>query len=276
MRMKSLKSITYLAPTEIAHMATHHLISGPTPALHDHDFYEVFWVDSGQVRHITAQGEATLSSGTMTFSRPEDAHALKATGPQATKITNLMLRSSEVDRLRSIAPEAVKRYWSDALQPHQISQTTRYVLAALSPLLGPGPTAARAPLHGLLLSVFAALDQGPSWPETAPKWLTDALSQPEIMIDGAKGLFAIAPRSTPHVCRIVQQHFGKSPSALINEMRINQAAQRLLQSQDPIDNVARDVGFETPGYFYRLFRAQTGESPRSYRLRMRSPGLITP
>ena len=73
------------------------------------------------------------------------------------------------------------------------------------------------------------------------------------------------PYTADHVRRIFKQVFGISMLSFLNWARLSGASDLLVHSALPITEVARRSGFENPGYFSRLFRAQYGVSPSEYR-----------
>ncbi len=55
------------------------------------------------------------------------------------------------------------------------------------------------------------------------------------------------------------------PHQFLLQMRLEQACRMLVESAEPISDIARDCGFEDPLYFSRRFRKFAGQSPRTYR-----------
>lgn len=65
--------------------------------------------------------------------------------------------------------------------------------------------------------------------------------------------------------RVINLQFGKSVPQLINERRIEDAKQLLLQTDAAVKVIAEEVGFNSLASFNRVFREITGESPTAYR-----------
>ena len=55
--------------------------------LHDHDFYELIWVQNGSVRHHMAELREDLREGDLLFIRPQDRHALQGRGEEALVVS---------------------------------------------------------------------------------------------------------------------------------------------------------------------------------------------
>jgi AraC family transcriptional regulator, arabinose operon regulatory protein len=71
--------------------------------------------------------------------------------------------------------------------------------------------------------------------------------------------------SEPHFFRRFRQATGSSPIDWLRRERINHARRRLLQSADPIQQIAEQVGYSDPFFFSRDFKRYTGVSPKDYR-----------
>lgn len=68
-----------------------------------------------------------------------------------------------------------------------------------------------------------------------------------------------------YISRLIKEQVGKNFSALITEMRIERAVTLLESSDLRVYEVAEKVGFNNLKYFYKVFKAATGKSPRDYR-----------
>ncbi len=73
--------------------------------------------------------------------------------------------------------------------------------------------------------------------------------------------------STGHFIRIFKSYIGCTPHRYALQCRLEKARELLKSTPLTVREVAYAVGFEDPQYFSRLFRADTGMSPREYRQR---------
>jgi AraC-like DNA-binding protein len=78
-------------------------------------------------------------------------------------------------------------------------------------------------------------------------------------------LAALCHLSEDYFIRQFRQSVGQSPLQYILERRVMLAAQRLLFSEDSIEQIALATGFGNRFYFSRIFTRQTGISPAAYR-----------
>ena len=65
--------------------------------------------------------------------------------------------------------------------------------------------------------------------------------------------------------QVFKKDTGKSFSVYLNNYRINLAKELLLRSNEPINYIAYQVGYQNQGYFYKLFKQHLNYSPREYR-----------
>ncbi len=72
-----------------------------------------------------------------------------------------------------------------------------------------------------------------------------------------------------YISRMFKQLAGKNLSEYILEEKIAYAKRRLLESEDTVLAIAKEIGFESPQYFSVVFRRQTGMAPGEYRHRKR-------
>jgi len=82
--------------------------------------------------------------------------------------------------------------------------------------------------------------------------------------------YAQALNSTPRSLNIhLKKGLGKTASALLQQRVALEAKRKLAYSQDTIKSIAFQLGFEDPYYFSRFFKRLTGNSPRSFRKKLR-------
>ncbi|SFH56563.1 response regulator transcription factor [Pisciglobus halotolerans] len=65
--------------------------------------------------------------------------------------------------------------------------------------------------------------------------------------------------------QVFKKDTGKSFSHYLNEYRIDLAKELLIQTNEPISNIAYQVGYQNQGYFYKIFKQYLQHSPREYR-----------
>lgn len=263
----------FIRDGEYFHFARKRLEARKPRFLHDHDYFEVFLVTHGAVDHWLPDGPVRLEQGSLVFVRPHDRHALQSSRNEAGEIINIAFRSEIAEHLGDrYAPEVQRRFfWHDRELPETYFLSgPRFERAVnLSSEIQPSRSSLAA-IEEYLLSLFTrVLDHHMLVDETVPQWLVSAAAaarRPEVFRDGAAGFVNAAGRGHEHVCRMTRKHFGMSPSAYVNKVRMEHAAQLLASSDQPINDISNDCGIENLSYFYRVFQRQYGTTPRQYRM----------
>ena len=67
--------------------------------------------------------------------------------------------------------------------------------------------------------------------------------------------------STSHLCRAFAAWLGRTPTAYLNDLRLQHARRLLSESRLSVKEVARAVGIPNANYFARLFRRKFGSPP---------------
>jgi AraC-like DNA-binding protein len=71
--------------------------------------------------------------------------------------------------------------------------------------------------------------------------------------------------SANYLSDLLSKYTGKSTQEHIHLKLIEKAKSLLWSTEDPISQIAYDLGFEHPSHFTKLFKTKTGYSPKEYR-----------
>ncbi|MCF7838228.1 MAG: helix-turn-helix domain-containing protein [Candidatus Marinimicrobia bacterium] len=82
---------------------------------------------------------------------------------------------------------------------------------------------------------------------------------------GIRSIAAAAGLSPRHLTRIFAEYTGQTVNGYITSLRLAHARRLLSTTDRTILDILNDSGFSCATQFYKLFRAQTGLSPRGYR-----------
>ncbi len=264
---------TYLSPQETFHFARKQLARRYPSKAHDHDYFEVFVIESGKAAHWINGVTQTLEAGQLTFVRPGDTHAFCADRRLGCQIINVMFRAETAAHLASRYYDTIGGRFFDASGPLPELHTLGPVRFARAVTVAEQLQTAERSLARIeeflltLMNRVAHVSSGVS--ASTPRWFAEACSaalSPEIFRRGAPGLVEAAGRSHEHVCRTCKTVTGFTPSQYVNRIRIEHAAQMLRSTEVSAEDILEGCGFENVSYFYRLFRRQIGLTPRAYRL----------
>lgn len=84
----------------------------------------------------------------------------------------------------------------------------------------------------------------------------------QVTLESAASVAKMSPKS---FCRFFKANTGKTLIEYLHELRIGEACRRLLETTDPISEIAFDSGFQNLSHFNRRFRALKGTTPRQFR-----------
>lgn len=260
------------------HAARSSIRRGDSFRYHGHDFAEMFWTDSGQGVH-RINGEAVpLRPSVLVFIRPADTHGFSALGGDALRQTNIAFPRATMTALKSrYFPRKRWAFWHNEKLP-AMWNVEPTLLARFNRWADDLAAAPREPFHieRFLLNVLGELlrERDDVLPEAAPEWLAQAcraIRKRENFSGGVEKFLALCGRSREHVARTVRQVLGVTPTDYVNRIRMAYARQQLEMGDQDILAIALDCGLGNLSHFYRLFREQTGQTPRAYRLAHRRP-----
>jgi len=93
--------------------------------------------------------------------------------------------------------------------------------------------------------------------------LAEHLQTPHSLQD----LAALAGLSVSRMCHLFKEQTGETITAKLNKMRLDKASRMLEITSRKIQDIALEVGFESPYYFTTKFTRQFGTNPTEFRKR---------
>jgi AraC family transcriptional regulator, dual regulator of chb operon len=241
-------------------------------AYHGHDFAEITWVVEGSGIHRVNGVRNTMEKGDLVFIRPQDQHALIASRETPFRLENIAFTKETLFHLRNrYFKQSIDWFWLNSKQPRMIRLEERQLvdLGKLTDKLRHAPRNAFH-LDCFLLHFFRLLGAGNVQMPCLelPDWLAQGLRKfngTESLRGGVYLLYKLAGRCPGHIARCMREHLGQTPSAWVNERRLEHAARMLESSNLTITEIAAECGFENLSYFHRLFQRKYGMSPLKYR-----------
>lgn len=244
--------------------------------LHNHDFYEWFYVEAAGGTHLLEGKHQPLVAGDMVFIRPEHTHGFKTRNSSEFTILNVALRCDVVEaflkrnnhlgdiwqkgapsakfRLSNLKVSSFTHFSRDLTNGGRMELDADWCLASLFRLM--------------------ARTEANETADDFPAWLSEALielSSPGFALDkGVHELVRVCGRSPEHVARQFRLHLKKSPTEWIAEARMGQACRLLETTNMSITEVALDCGIENLSHFHRQFKKAFGTTPLKHRKSNRS------
>lgn len=255
--------------------------------IHRHDFYEFFLVTRGRLVHCVNGGQQVLSQGDLVFVRPGDVHHYEVDGDSDGQFINMAYSSRLIAALFAFLddPKLQAGLVAPGISPcHTLSEmeTAEFQLAykRLNTILHKDKTLIGAEMKRILLNVVTRYLRSYSAVKdhSVPSWIGlvyRQMTEKENFTAGVARMLEISGKSHEHLCREFRKHTGKTPTAFVNELRLNYARNLLAAGGDRVLDIAMEAGFENLSHFYHLFRKAYGISPAEMRLRFK-PGILLP
>lgn len=243
--------------------------------LHTHDFAEVFWITEGEGQQVLPDEALPLVPGSLCFIHPKIIHTFRSAGQMI--LMNVAFPRAYYRWLTHGPHAAQARSLFQAPSPVRVQHRLGSAqLAQLNRLAAELLHARQREVHlsKFIFALFCLLEEGDGFqvaPE-APDWLQAALlliQEPKHARLGVPEFIRLAGRSPEHVSRVTRQWTGQPPQWVVREARLSLAARALTLSDEPILDIAADLGFENVGHFYTAFRQRFGAPPRQYRIQQR-------
>jgi len=244
---------------------------------HTHNYYEAFLVLEGQAVHQANGVEAPLQKGSLVFLRPEDEHCYLPPMSPSFQFVNLIITEEVIQTVVGFLGRGFDSVLdSTGGYPRHCDLTGgefERVQESLSTLmlfprvdLDRYNTLFRMTALDVLSCFFrqAMLYEHMDY----PAWLRHLVLEMQKKENYARGLpamYEISKYTPEHLCRAFQKHLQTSPTRFLNAIRLDEAALRLIYTNDEIIEIASDIGFENLSHFYHLFKERHELSPLRYR-----------
>ncbi len=274
-------------------------------ASHRHEFQEVVYVVRGQARHVTdlldeslthviRSATVTLLPGDCFVVSPDERHAFLE--PEGLVVYNIIftpeLLVGEGRWLASVPglddflflEPLFRREAEHAPKLHLDVGERTAALACIEAMeretatCQPGyELAARARLLELLVHLGRAWSRSQDErPAPIAAGQRDAVACATAFMEerysddlSLRAIADAAYLSPHHFSELFKKRTGLSPWEYLGKLRIERAQELLRTSDAPITEVAMAVGFSDSSYFARVFKTQTGLTPRDWRARHR-------
>lgn len=243
---------------------------------HCHDYYEIFIVSRGHAVHCVNGASISITTGDLLMMRPNDVHYYDQPSSKF-RIINMIVTVSVMEELFAYLGSGFDK---ERLLTPTLPPGTHIELDALEELLADfeqlvvskkimrekSDTFFRIVLFRLMVTCFpntpvTKTNSIPQWLH----WLTLEMQKKENFKEGLPALYRLSKRSEEHVSRMCRKHLNKTPTQLINEIRIDYATKLLLGTSMSATAVSERVGFESLSHFYHLFKEHFGVAPNQFR-----------
>ncbi len=245
---------------------------------HDHDFPEMFWIESGEGLHFINGRRQEVAAGFLCMMRPRDQHNFRGQREKSLAIMNIAFPARTLEHYRRrYFPKSNSYFWTKARQPFRVQledSTLRWLNQSARELSA--HTDSALVLDRFFAELFLRLgaDSASAAP-ALPGWLQQALDvyrTPEHFRGGIAGFVELAGRGREHVNRSLRRHLGITTTEAVNRARLRWAADELRFTDRAILAICFDAGYGNVGHFYKLFKRQYRTAPQAWRQRHQELG----
>jgi len=250
-------------------------------------FIHLLCLHSGAAAEVLHEGETITPSGPTVIWLPRGcAEYLEIPAGAAADL--LQLRSGAWHRYLPPSAESAYLALEGAIgilalpvEPDLVTSVSRSIAAIATEIATPARTGAASIMSSeLTLCVlrFWRLLASDSQPEEEGgsaeilgrfRRLLEERYHQQLRVADYAGLLGITPDRLHSLC---SRELKRSPSALIQQRVIKEAAARLEANSATVKQIAFALGFKDTAYFNRFFRKHTGETPGAWRRRVAARG----
>ena len=91
------------------------------------------------------------------------------------------------------------------------------------------------------------------------------MKKPENFIHGSERMLELSGKTREHLSRSMQKYYNITPTAYINELKLNYAINLMYSSTLSITDICYECGFSNISWFYKLFEREYGISPAKFK-----------
>lgn len=207
---------------------------------HTHTYCEIFYLKSGTCTYTVNQGQWHLEAGDLFIVAAGDPHSTRYEGKTSCERIIVFCKSDVLAGMMRGDPTEVQ----------QVLELESLHLVLLLLRNGIFSHETMSPKEGYSADIERAL-----------KYIALNYQQP-LTLEEVAGYCNLSPTYFSRKFRLIT---GQTFKEHVNYIRLRQATQMLLMTDNSITKIAMLCGFGSSNYFKDLFRASTGRSPREYR-----------
>lgn len=245
--------------------------------MHGQDFSEIVFVESGQCNHHINGEIIEMHRGHMILMREQDIHGFSHVDDNGFTLLSIQFQTHVLNSLHERYFTDVQNFFGGDLPVCASKQLTEQQYDQLVDEASILAQAEQIPFYidRFLMIVLdwvyprreahSDVMNMPVWLKSACLWIHD----PRNFSKGVKQFVKFSGKSSHHVTRELKKHMGMTATEFINKVRIEYAARKLAETEDTLDEIARDCGYSSRAYFFKRFRERYKMTPKEYRRKNR-------
>ncbi len=257
-----------------------HITSARDEYLHSHEFFEIFYILEGSIRHECNGKISHLSFGDCCILRPNtDVHSFLRTENCSHRDICI-----DIEKFKNscdyVSPELYETILSESM-PIQINlslpeinfyeQKLNDIKYAPDDELWKKPHLIKCFLAAFLSSYYNVQSQVrvpyPLWFRT----LLTKFYQPELIKKSVPELIADVNYNQVYVCRTFKKYTGMTMTQFLNNRRMELAKVYLCSTKMTVVAISEELGYQYPYRFNQVFKETFHMTPKEYRKKFSQP-----
>ncbi len=253
-----------------------------------HDFWEMVYIDKGEMVCTADKNRFVLKSGELTFHKPNEFHNLsgnKSIAPNVSIITfetksrEMKYFEGKIFKLNSEEKALLSMLFSEGLSAFRLVDEKNPLLQNLERIQDAPIGSSQITKN--MLEIFLIKLRRNKEMLTKKKRRSYRINGVEIPYE-LKAMLDYLEENIGNKITVssVAEHFGKSESTVknlfstysdggiikyFNTLKINEAKKLIREGNFNMTQIADRLGFDNPQYFSKFFRTYTGMSPSEYK-----------
>lgn len=244
-------------------------------SLHYHNFYELFLVTEGKVRHICNGRQEILEARDLRLIRPTDLHQFSPYDGSASRHINIAALPDMFAQICNALDENLWNkvkdqsiYFCRRLREDELERITTLVNKINF------FTEQQADFTTLTIKIticealYILSEENESLSSDAPEWLkniVEKLHDPAMLNSTARDIYNLSNYSPPMFLKYFKQYYGETFNSFFTKIKINYARNLLSKTNFTTLDIAGKLGYDSLSHFNRVFKKITSMSPNEYR-----------
>ncbi len=274
--MKDIEILQDWMTTPEVKMGTKITADNSDGGAHMHDFYEIFYIIEGSVKHVVNGKSQLLSAGDMVFLRLYDIHRFDREPDSKCKHRDIVITTDQYKKCCDYINKDLLNNIKFSTSPPLIrlsSNEMKYLEQRFSDFINipNDDTETKSSIANILLIDllgYLVYSKRAVSPHNYPAWFEELLSRFSMnyyIKNGLKYLTAGFNYNQSYICRTFKKYMNMTMSNYLCFARLQYATILLKSTDKTITEIANDVGFSSVSFFNTRFKRQYKTTPKEYR-----------
>ena len=256
---------------------THRNSNGLHTGLHNHDFYEILYILSGDFKHVVNEREYFISKGDCAIITPNDWHYYEHVETSGKGLNrDILIKKELFEQICELVPSTMNQILTAAGSP-----MIKFTLQEISEMENCWKNFSKIEdIHSkqcsgisiiltIFSKIFSRLNQIANEPKNNYSPLVqnilEKFNRSIFLQEGIPAIIKDMGYSQAYICRIFKTHTGITLTEYLKNLRILNIAYYLETTKFSLSEIGYLVGIESLSYLNKIFKKTYGITPIQYR-----------